>query len=129
MQLLDTLAIVGEVLSWIGLGVGLPLLAVAVMIRLVEGDWLPVEVAVVERDGQFIVRWFAGGDFHERMLRRTESSTSDDGWADGFVSANDPSRVRVGEPPHLRRVLRTVGIVFVAVGILGLIISLLPLFV
>ncbi|WP_101848287.1 hypothetical protein [Zhihengliuella sp. ISTPL4] len=127
MQLVDTLSVVGEVLAWIGLGIGAPLLIVALLIRLVEGQWVPVEIAVIDRDGRLSARWFAGGDFHERSLRRGERAPADDGWVEGFYSSNDPSRARIGEPPHLRRVLRTVGIVFATVGVLGLIGSFLPL--
>lgn len=127
MQALDTFALVGEVLSWIGLGLGLPLLVVAMLIRLVEGAWLDIEIAVIESDDSLIARWFAGGDFRERPLLRSEPSTA--GWVRGVVSANDPGRARIGDPPHLRRVVRTVGIVFVSVGAVGLVISLLPLFV
>ncbi|MCK2032777.1 hypothetical protein [Microbacterium sp. KSW4-4] len=127
MHLVDTLALVGEVLSWIGLGVGIPFLIVALLIRLVEGQWVPVEVAVIDRDGRLTARWFAGGDFHERPLRRGEPTAATVGWLDGFHSSNDPARIRIGEPPHLRRVLRTVGIVFAAVGAVGLIVSFLPL--
>lgn len=127
MQLVDTLSVVGEVLAWMGLGIGLPLLIVALLIRLVEGQWVPVEIAVIDRDGHLSARWFAGGDFHERPLRRGECAPADDAWVEGFYSSNDPSRARIGEPPHLRRVLRTVGIVFAAVGLLGLIGSFLPL--
>ncbi|MFJ2542448.1 hypothetical protein [Microbacterium sp. NPDC087589] len=129
MQLIDTLALVGEVLSWVGLGVGLPLLLLALLIRTVEGAWLPVEIAVIERDGSLIGRWFAGGDFHERPLTRRESAAADadDGWAEGVVSANNPAHARVGEPPHARRVILTLGIVFAGVGFAGLVVSLLPL--
>lgn len=129
MQALDTLALVGEVLSWVGLGIGLPLLLLAFLIRTVEGAWLPVEIAVIERDDSLIGRWFAGGDFHERPLKRHESATAEDGWAAGVVSANNPARARVGEPPHARRVILTLGIVFAGVGFVGLVVSLLPLLV
>lgn len=128
MQLLDTLGAVGEVLSWLGLGLGALLLATALLIRLVEGQWVSVEIAVIDRDGQPVARWFAGGDFHERPLRRDEPTATVDGWTEGVYSSNDPSRARIGEPPHLRRVLRTVGTVFASVGVLGLVASLLPLF-
>lgn len=126
MHPLDTLALVGEVLSWIGLGIGLPLLLVAMLVRVVEGPWLPIEIAVVERDGALLARWFAGDHFRERRLRRSEPPTV--GWTTGVVSGNDPMRARIGEPPHFRRVVRTLGIVFTAVGALGLIVSLVPLF-
>ena len=57
----------------------------------------------------------------------SEPTATTDGWLDGFHSSNDPARIRIGEPPHLRRVLRAVGAVFAAVGAVGLIVSFLPL--
>lgn len=129
MEYLDTFALVGEVLSWIGLGVGLPLLLLALLIRAIEGSWVDIEIAVIERDGEWIARWFAGGDFHERPLTRGESMSAELGWSAGVVSENNPDHARLGEPPHGRRVVRTLGIVFAGVGVLGLIVSLVPLFV
>lgn len=128
MTSLDTLALVGEVLSWVGLGLGIPLLLVALLIRALEGSWVDVEIAVIERGGEWIARWFAGGDFHERPLTRAESATAELGWSEGVVSEKQPDHARLGEPPHGRRVVRTLGIVFAGVGVLGLIASLLPLF-
>ena len=128
MHLLDTIAMVGEVLSWVGLGAGVPAILLALMIGLVEGPWRGIEIAVIDRDESRIARWFAGGDFHERLLRRDEAF-AEPGWHDGYVSGNDPGRARIGSRPHLRRVLWTLGIVFTSVGVLGLMGSLLPLLV
>lgn len=65
MQPLETFALVGEVLSWIGLGIGAPLLAAGLLVRSVTGAWLDIEIAVIERYGSLYARWFAGGDFQE----------------------------------------------------------------
>ncbi|MGL3150980.1 hypothetical protein ACSS7Z_11545 [Microbacterium sp. A82] len=125
MSPLDALAAVGEVLSWIGLGAGIPLLIVAGMIALAEGRWEPVDIAVIERDGEAIARWFAGGDFRERPLTQRENVT--DGWHEGFVSVRSPGHVRM-TAPMLRRLLATLGIVFAGVGIIGLVVSMIPAF-
>ncbi|MGY1552122.1 hypothetical protein ACW5CM_10110 [Microbacterium sp. A588] len=125
MSPLDALAAVGEVLSWIGLGAGIPLLIVAGMIALAEGRWEPVDIAVIERDGEAIARWFAGGDFRERPLTQRENVA--DGWHEGFVSVRSPGHVRM-TAPMLRRLLATLGIVFAGVGIIGLVVSMIPAF-
>lgn len=129
MQALDTFSLVGEVLSWFGLGLGIPALLLAAFVRLLDGRWEEIEVAVIERDGFSVARWFAQADFHERPLRRSETAYAEPGWHAGFVSSNDPQRARLGEPPHLGRVLLTLGIVFCSVGVVGLILSFLPVFV
>jgi hypothetical protein len=128
MSVWDAVALVGEMLSWIGLGVGVPVLLLGALVRFVEGPWRRVEITVAERDGVSIARWFAGEDFRERPLRRDESAYAGTDSSVGVVSANNPARVRLGEPPHLQRVLLTLGVVFVAVGTLGLIASWLPVF-
>ncbi len=126
MPLIDALAAVGEVLSWIGLGAGIPLLAVAGMIALAEGRWEQVDIAVIEREGIAIARWFAGGDFHERPLNPREDSGP--GWHHGYASVRIPSHARM-TPPVLRRLFSTLGVVFTAVGVIGFILSMVPAFV
>ncbi len=124
--MIDTFAAVGEVLSWIGLGAGIPLLVIAAMVALAEGRWERVDIAVIELSGETVARWFAGGDFHERPLTAREDAG--DGWHSGFVSARNPSHARLN-PPVARRVLTTLGIVFTALGIVGFILSMVPAFV
>jgi len=126
MDLLDAFAVVGEVVSWIGLGVGIPLLVIAGMVALAEGRWERVDIAVIDRADGAVVRWFAGGDFHERPLRAREDP--DDGWHSGFVSVRDPSHARLNAPV-LRRFFATLGSVFTGLGVVGLILSFVPAFV
>lgn len=126
MTPIDAFAIVGEVLSWIGLGIGFPLLLVALMIALVEGRWEGVDMVVIDRDRTTLVRWFAGGDFHERALAPREQVS--DEWHEGYVRVRDPEHVRLHRP-MLRRLLFTVGGIFAGVGAIGFIISMIPAFV
>lgn len=126
VQALHTVALVGEVLSWIGLGVGIPALVLGGMIRLVDGHWERVDIAILHRADDRIARWFAAGDFHERPLRHRERTHAD--WHRGWVSTSDPTRVRL-EPAVLPRLLLTIGGVFAGVGAAGFIVSLLPAFV
>jgi hypothetical protein len=122
---LDTLAVVGEVVSWIGLGLGIPLLVIGGMIALAEGRWERVDIAVVEHAEQAVLRWFAGGDFHERPL--TARERVGDGWHRGFVSARDPSHARL-DPPVIRKLFITLGVVFTVVGAIGFVLSMIPAF-
>ena len=126
MQTLDILGVVGEAMSWIGLGVGIPLLIVAGMVALAEGRWERVDIAVIERDGAPIARWFARGDFHERPLRESELSADD--WHSGYVSTRNPDNARI-HPPMGRRLLLTLGMIFTVAGVVGFIVSFVPAFV
>ena len=126
MQIIDTLAMVGEAMSWIGFGVGIPLLIVAGMVALAEGHWERVDIAVVDRNGVAIARWFARGDFHERPLRESELTAED--WHSGYVSTRNPENARI-HPPMGRRLLFTLGIIFTSAGIVGFVVSFVPAFV
>lgn len=126
MQIIDTFALVGEVLSWIGLGVGIPLLVIAGMIALAEGRWDRIDMVVIQSGGALIARWFAGGEFHERPLTSREQVEGD--WHQGFVSVRNPSHVRT-HPPMLRRFFLTLGSVFTAIGVAGFVVSMIPAFV
>jgi len=128
MPVWDALVLVADMLSWIGLGIGLPLLLLGLLFALVEGPWLRVEIVITERDSVSIAHWFAGGHARARPLRRGESGYVGVGSCMGVVSSHNPGRVRLGEPPQLRRVLLTLGTVFFSVGVLGFVGSLLPLF-
>lgn len=125
MTPLDSLALIGEILSWIGLGLGLPLLLAAVVIRAGSGDWEPVEIAVIRTDGVLRARWFAGGDFRERPLRAAESGIGE-GWHAGYVSSRRPGRVRFVEPPPTARICSLTGGILSGAGVLGFIVSWLP---
>lgn len=126
VQLIDAFAAAGEVLSWVGLGAGVPLLLIAGMVALAEGRWERVDIAVIDLSGQMVVRWFAGGDFHERPLTTREDAG--DGWHLGFVSTRDPGHARLN-PPVVRRLFATLGIVFTVLGVIGFVLSLVPAFV
>lgn len=126
MEPIDTLAIVGEVLSWIGLCIGIPLLVIGGMVALTEGRWERVDIAIIDRDGGHFARWFTGGDFHERPLSLRERADAD--WHRGYVSSRNPEHARL-RPPVGRRLLLTLGAVFAAIGLIGFIVSFLPAFV
>lgn len=126
MTPIDALAVVGEVLSWVGLGVGIPLLVIAGMVALAEGRWERIDIAVIERDGVPIARWFAAGDFHERPLTSRERIADD--WHQGFVSSRDPRNARL-HPPSARRMLFALGAVFTGIGVIGFVVSMIPAFV
>lgn len=117
---------VGEVLSWIGLGVGIPLLIIAAMIALAEGRWERVDMVIIDRDGIPIARWFAGGDFHERPLTSREQTSED--WHQGYVRTREPDHARI-HPPMLRRVALTTGAIFAGIGIVGFVVSMIPAFI
>lgn len=126
MDALDTVAVVGEVVSWVGLGFGIPLLVIGGMIALTEGRWEHVDIAVVAHADHTMLRWFAGGDFHERPLTAREHAV--DGWHQGYVRVRDPDHARL-DRPVIRKLCITLGMVFTVLGAVGFVLSMIPVFV
>ncbi|PRI12623.1 hypothetical protein B4915_00735 [Leucobacter massiliensis] len=135
---IDALGAIGEVLSWLGFGIGLPALALGLLLRAGDGRWLPVEAVLVE-DGAVAagrrvrVRWYAGDDFHERTLRPEELRL----WRGretvrAYASERRPERLR---PERLRpeprrplaHALTLAGLTLTAVGVVAAALSFLPL--
>lgn len=127
MTTLEVLAMIGEILALIGLCAGLPLLVLGAALRASERGWEPTELAVTRAEGRARVRWFAGGDFRERPLRRDEEHL-DDGLYRGFVSGRRRGRVRFAAPPKGGGHCWAAGATLTAAGVVGFVVSLLPMF-
>ncbi|CAN7237157.1 hypothetical protein ACIPJ1_16735 [Microbacterium maritypicum] len=130
MNAVDAVGTIAEVLSWIGLGIGLPLLAIVLLVKLHDGSWVPHEVVIVEDDGgRARARWFAAGDFWERPLRAEESVH----WhgreeADAFLSERHPSLMRFEPRRPLLHAFQVLGITLAGVGAASVILSIVLLF-
>lgn len=128
MELLDSAGAIGELVSWLGLLLGLPFLVVSWALRLRDGDWLPVEVVVVPVPGGAIARWFAGGDFHERHLGQDERDRLGEGdHQPAYVAERRPWRMEVEPHSPAARTMRIIGLVLVVLGLVGLAVSFLPM--
>ncbi len=125
---LDSVAIVGEVMSWIGLGVGLPMMVFVRVLRATKRAWRTVDILVIRQEEQLTARWFANGSIHERPLRAREAYRIREGWHDGQVSLRDPNRMQLASWSTLGPTLSTLGWTFVGAGAIGLAVSWLPLF-
>lgn len=118
----------GELLSWVGLITGVPLLLVGALLRSGEARWVPTEIVVVHGLRGSAARWFAAGDFHERTLRAAERALL--GGRDvctAFVSHRDPSRMRLQARRPFTSVCLALGGVLAGAGLCGFAVSLLPM--
>ena len=125
MTPLDSAAGIGELLSWVGLGMGIPLLLMGWWMRHRDGAWLPVSIVVAPGPRGAVARWYTGGEFHERRLRGAEAHLRA-GEHEALVSSRDARRVRL-HPPAMPRMLLLVGGILCVVGAVGFALSLLPL--
>ncbi|UOQ59493.1 hypothetical protein MUN76_10555 [Leucobacter rhizosphaerae] len=131
MSVVDTLGMVGEILSWIGLGIGLPLWIVALLVRAGDGRWLPVDVVVVPEGDRILARWFAAGETHERPLTAREFHGADRSMEPrtGFVSEKRPSRLRFEARRPVVHECFVIGFTLTIIGVLSLLLSFLPMIV
>ena len=135
MQPIDAAAAIGELISWVCLVPGIPMLLAAWLLRARDGDWSPVDLAILRRGGATVARWYAGGDFHERSLSAGErrSLAVDGGGSEreddrpGFVSDRRPSRMRLVAHAPASRLLLVIAAVLTIAGAIGFVLSLLPL--
>lgn len=122
MSFLDVLAIIVEVLSWLGLGLGVPLFIVALILRAADGRWHEVEIGVVERVGSdepALARWFASDELHERELTSDELAEIDD--PDSATAYADPTgRLRFERHSAPARVFWILSLVLLGVGVVAL---------
>ncbi|GAA1058589.1 hypothetical protein [Agromyces bracchium] len=125
MEPLDVIALAGEVIAWVALSAGGVLLLAFAFARMADGAWDAIEVAVVERDDGTVVRWFAGGEFHERPLEPGEEPKpdSEDGEPLAWVRRRSPDRLRFEATSHVPRVLGTIAVILVGLGIVATVAS------
>jgi hypothetical protein len=130
MNAVDAVGTIAEILSWIGLGLGLPLLAVVFLVKVHDGSWLPHEIVIVEDEGgRARARWFTAGDFWERPLRPQESAH----WhgreeVDAFLSERHPSLMRFEPRRPVLHAFQVLGITLAAVGAAAVALSIVLLF-
>ena len=128
MNTVDVLGAIGEVLSWIGLGIGLPALLVALLVKAGDGRWVPVVLVLVPEGSRIRARWYAANNFWERLLTADEALL----WrgretADAFISERHPHRMRSEPRRPLLHAVYVAGLALTAIGVASTLLSFLPL--
>lgn len=119
---------VAEVIGWIALGGSLAFLLLALLIRIADGRWLRTEAVVVDQEGGSTVRWFAEGAFHQRRLSSDERAhVLRPEEEPAYYKEREPDRLRLHDPPAGRRILRTIGLVLLAVAAIAGVVGTVPM--
>ncbi|WP_350347987.1 hypothetical protein ABIQ69_15310 [Agromyces sp. G08B096] len=121
MPNLDLIAVLVELLAWVGLGLGLPVLIAAVIARAADRRERVDVVVVQPADGHgpALVRWFADGELHERPIAPDElHGIADHESAEGY--ARPGGRLSFERRGHAARVLAVLAWVLLSVGIAAL---------
>ena len=121
MGVLDLVSVVAEVITWIAFGLGFACLLIAVILRIVDGTWLPTDAVVVDGEsGHSTVRWFAGGEFQQRHLspeERAHVTVPDE--QPMFYRRRSPDRVRFERVRPIRRMFATLTLVLLGIGVVA----------
>ena len=117
----DALGLIAELFSWIGLGVGLLFLGAWGVVALARTAWVATDAVVLD-DG-FTARWLTEeGELHERRLEAWELHDVDDPEQVAVLYRRySPDRMRLASANHGGRTLGILAIVFLGVGAVALI--------
>ena len=120
-----------EIFTWVGLGAGLLLGVVALILRLADGTWLPVQVVLEPDDAGTIGRWFGDdGVVHQvRLTREQQEAVAGKGIADAFARRGDRNRMRLTKGSPAVRAVALLAAGLLALGLVAAIVSWILLFV
>ncbi len=130
----EPIALVGllaEVLTWVGFAVGALALFIRLIVKAVEGTWIRTQVVLTEESDGTRVRWVAhDGAIRERRLDASElhQVTADDE-PEMYYRWRSPDRIRVDAVSHPSRILLFVGLIFIGVGVVAIILSIVLLII
>lgn len=130
MRVVDTIGIIGELLSWVGAISGVPFLIAALVIRAVEGPCLPTNVTIIEDlDHRKVAQWAVEGRTYSRPL------TVEDGLAypyptsiTGYFRVRHPHLLDMHKRSHRERVCLALAATLLSVALAGFLASLAPMF-
>lgn len=127
----ETIDALVEIFSWVGLGAGALLAATALVMRLLDGTWLPTR-AVVETvaDGR-VVRWFDddGGVGEALLTHEQEHAIGDKQMADIFYRRGHRNRMRLTRGSAAVRAVGLLAAGLLALGVIAMTLSVVLIFV
>lgn len=125
----ESLSLILDVLTWVGLVPGLLLLLVAGIVRRTGTEWVRVEAVAFASGGRTGYRWFGHGrEVHEAWAAPAETGGIEPG--DDVVlyyDARNPHRWRHELPEHPGRTVMILGLVLTGVGVLAAVVGFLLL--
>jgi hypothetical protein len=126
---IEDLAVAADVLSWVGPGIGLPLLVLGMILRSTDRRLVPTQIVVMGQRHQPRVRWFAAEDIYERRLRVPERARlAGRDHAVAYVSPDKPTLMSLGRRRPITSVCLSLGATLVIIGVCGLVFSLIQAF-
>lgn len=130
MEIVDGVGAVGEVIGWVGLIAGLPLLLIGLLIRGLAGSRTRVAITVLEDlEDRPVAVWSTEDRTCTRPLTPGEARhLAELPSPFGFVSTDDAENMRVEARSPFERACTTISIVMLSAAVIGFAVSLLPVF-
>ncbi|MGP3534757.1 hypothetical protein ACTU3I_08190 [Microbacterium sp. RD1] len=127
----NALEAVVEIFSWVGIGAGVLLGGIALLVLLADGRWAPVRGFIEHEPEGAVIRWFdEDGDVNSAPLTPEQVAALGDGdAADVYALRGAPDRMRITRRSPALRGLAGLAGVFLGVGVLALVVSIVLLFV
>lgn len=124
----STLDILLETFAWVGLGAGIILAAIALVVQLADGTWLPASAVVEPAETGRLVRWFADdGRVGEALLdAEMDAGIGRADRAEIFYRAGT-NRIRLTRGSPAVRLLGWLAAGLLALGVLSAAVALLGL--
>lgn len=129
-SVLDLVGAIAELLTWVGISLGLLLLLASLVVRAVSGRWIETDAILVDGAEEASVRWMSADGLHLQPI--TSAERSDFAGPDGvriYYQKRDPDRMRLEAMGHGERVLRLLGLLLFGLGILAFIVSIALIFI
>ena len=129
MSFIEIVGLIGDLLSLIGLGLGLPSFFIGALLHAADKKMIPTEVvATSDPNPSPLLRWYSSGNFYERPMRASERDYfKDQEYSVGYVKPHHPETMRMEPQRQSTRIFQVLGTTFVVVGLVGLLASFLPL--
>jgi len=115
----DTVEILLETFTWLGLGIGLISVVLLVVVRAIDGPWVATSAVIIPGTDPVEARWMTlDGALHSRILDEHEGhDVGIDDDVEVFYCHRAPYRMRFGRRGHAERILTLLAVVFGAIGV------------
>lgn len=120
-----------EIFTWVGFGMAVVVGVIALIAKLADGSWVPVQAVIADDPDGPIARWFGpeGGVGGARLTHEQENRIGGRETADVYVRLGRTDRMRLTKGAPVVRLLAWLTIGFAALGALAGAASLILLFV
>lgn len=128
MNLLDTISIIGEIIAWVGLSLGLLCLLLARQYKRKKAGAVYLDAFVFSEGNVILVRWMAPDGMHERPLTHTERRAMEQGWQTVLVDSKTYRRLMHRDPQEPLEIFSMLAKFLLGAGVLGFALSWLSIF-